>query len=494
MAHERKGNAVSPFDEAQANQDASDGFSWWFSGDSFEREATDERRARKNSWNYRLNTHPGRLTTIYFVLLISLVTGLLLLPVATQDGQQTSFSTAFFTAVSALSTCGIAMVNTTEHWTMFGQGVLIFAVQLGGLGVMTFASLIALAVNHHLKATQRLLTASELGTSKLSEIKGVLTVVTATAFAIETITFVALFPGLLHVNGGNVGKALWESLFFAVMAYNNAGFTPDGAGLYVDNWAVAMPIVLSAFCGTLGFPVILNILRTARKHQSPRRWTLHTKVTLVTTFAIVFASLAWFLIVEWNNTALFAGDDVEAHLRRAVVAAVMPRSSGFDLSWVPQVGDATKVFMSAVMFIGGGSTSTAGGIRVTTFAVILLVCKASFSGHTDITAFKRRIHTKTVMTAVSITTACLGLVFFASLAIMLITGSSFTNALFDSCSAFGLGGYSIGVSIDTHPSVLYIMAATMVVGRLGPMTLAYAISRPRAMEVVRYPTDEIVVG
>ena len=119
--------------------------------------------------------------------------------------------------------------------------MLIFSVQMGGLGVMTFASLIALAVNHHLKATQKLLTANELGTTKLGEIKGVLTVVIATAFTIEGITFVALFPGLYKVNHGNVRHTLWESLFFAVMAYNNAGFTPDGAGLHVNNWAVGLP-------------------------------------------------------------------------------------------------------------------------------------------------------------------------------------------------------------------------------------------------------------
>lgn len=476
------------------DDEAKDTYSWWFSGDAFRREALEERRARRNTMTYKLNSRPGRLTIIYFVTLIVIVTILLLLPASYQGPGSTDFASAFFTAVSALSTCGIAMVNTTTHWTMFGQGVLIIAVQLGGLGVMTFASLIALAVNHHLKATQRLLTASELGTNKLSEVRGVLQVVLITALSIEAITFVALLPGLIHINHNDYGKALWEGLFFAVMAYNNAGFTPDGAGLYVSNWSVGMPIVLSAFCGTLGFPVILNIVRTARKHQSPRRWNLHTKVTLVTTFSIVFASLLWFLIVEWNNTALFASDDIEAHLRRAVVAAVMPRSSGFDLSWVPQVGDATKLFMSIVMFIGGGSTSTAGGIRVTTFAVILLVCKASFTGHHDVTAFHRRIHTKVVMTAVSITMSCLAVVTVASMGIMLITGMDLTSALFNACSAFGLGGYSIGVDPQTHAGALYILAVTMIVGRLGPMTLAYAVSRPGNIEAVRYPTDEIVVG
>ncbi|KFI67574.1 TrkH family potassium uptake protein [Bifidobacterium magnum] len=484
----------SPSSRNAKNQ-ASDAYSWWFSGDAFKRDALDERRgSRTNTLLHKLNSRPGRLTIIYFATLIVIVTSLLLLPAAYQGQGSTNFSSAFFTAVSALSTCGIAMVNTTTHWTTFGQGVLIIAVQLGGIGVMTFASLIALAVNHHIKATQRLLTASELGTNKLSEIRGVLRVVLITSLSIEVITFIALLPGLAHVNHNDYGRAAWEALFFAVMAYNNAGFTPDGAGLYVSNWSVGMPIVLSAFCGTLGFPVILNIVRTARKHQSPRRWNLHTKVTLCTTFCLVLMSLLWFLIIEWNNTSLFASDDIEAHLRRAVVAAVMPRSSGFDLSWVPQVGDATKLFMSIIMFIGGGSTSTAGGIRVTTFAVILLVCRASFTGHRDVTVFHRRIHTKVVMTAISISTSCLLVVCVASMAIMLNTGMDLTSALFNACSAFGLGGYSIGVDASTHPAVLYILAATMIIGRLGPMTLAYAVSRPGNIEAIRYPTDEIVVG
>lgn len=482
------------FDESASNSDASQGYAWWFSGDTFEKAAAEERKPIRRSLSYRINSHPGRLTIIYFVVLVSLSTSLLILPISTQEGQSTSFSTAFFTAVSALSTCGISIVNTTSHWSMFGQAVLIIAVQMGGLGVMTFASLIALAVNHHLKAMQRLLTASELGTNKLSEIRGVLTVVLTTTFVIESITFIALFPGLLHVNKGSVGHSLWESLFFAVMAYNNAGFTPDGAGLYVNNWAVGMPIMLSAFCGTLGFPVILNIFRCTRRHQPPKRWNLHTKVTLITTFAIVLVSLIWFLAVEWDNPALFKHADVETRMRRAMVAAVMPRSSGFDLSWVPQVSEATKVFMSFVMFIGGGSTSTAGGIRVTTFAVILLVCKAAFTGHSDVNAFHRRIHTHVIMTAVSITTACFALVLVASMALMLITDASFSHALFDACSSFGLGGYSVGVAQEGSDAALYVLAATMVVGRLGPMTLAYAVSRPKQLDVVRYPTDQIVVG
>ena len=154
---------------------------------------------------------------------------------------------------------------------------------------------------------------------------------------------------------------------------------------------------------------------------------------------------------------------------------------------MPQVSEPTKVFMSVIMFIGGGSTSTAGGIRVTTFAVILLICRAAFTGHTDINAFRRRIPTRVAMTAVSITAACLFLVLSASLALMLASDCSLTDALFDACSSFGLGGYSVGVAREDNPAALFILATAMVVGRLGPMTIAYAINRPRALESITIP-------
>ena len=175
------------FDESSSNREASHGYAWWFSGDTFEKAMAEERKPRKRSLMHKLTTHPGRLTILYFTRLGALSTLLLLTPAATPKDEQTTFTTAFFTAISAISTCGISIVNSTTHWSAFGQAVLIFSVQMGGLGVMTFASLIALAVNHHLKATQKLLTANELGTTKLGEIKGVLTVVIATAFTIEEI-------------------------------------------------------------------------------------------------------------------------------------------------------------------------------------------------------------------------------------------------------------------------------------------------------------------
>ena len=225
--------------------------------------------ARRRVLGDLLLAYPGRLTIIYFIMLVVIATVLLTLPVSSRSPGSTDPLTAFYTAVSALSTCGIPIVNSTEHWSVFGQCVILVSVQLGGLGVMTFASLIMLATARHLRASQRLRTANELGASALGETKDVLAVVFATTFIIEGITFAALFPGLFSINKGDWGQTAWEALFYAVSAYNNTGFTPDAAGLHVNNPAVGLPILLSAFCGTLGFPVLLNLARACR-HRIPR--------------------------------------------------------------------------------------------------------------------------------------------------------------------------------------------------------------------------------
>nr|WP_240811867.1 potassium transporter TrkG [Bifidobacterium avesanii] len=460
-------------------------------------EAAQARRAGQISMQSRLDillSHPALLSICYFLALTLVVALLLWLPISSRTHGFTSPHIAIFTAISALSTCGIPVVNTAIHWTMFGQAVILVAVQLGGLGVMTFASMISIAASRHLKVTQRILTATELGATKLSEVKSIINVVLVSTFLIEAITFAALFPGLYRASNGRLGRTVWQALFYAVSAYNNTGFTPDATGLLVNSWSVGLPIMLSAFCGTLGFPVILNIFRTARARRSPRHWSLHTKLTLFTTFALCVVAITWFLANEWDNEDLFYGADDSRRFRCALSAAVMPRSAGFDITWVPQVTEQTKVFMSGMMFIGTGSSSTGGGIRVTTFAVLLLICRAAFTNHRDITVFHRRIPRQVRIMAVSVAVTCLTIVYFGAIALIITTHCSFGDAIFEASSAFSLAGYSVGVARTDTPVSMYILAVLMLVGRLGPMTIAYTTSKTKPHSVVRYPEEPIGVG
>lgn len=426
--------------------------------------------------------------------MITLVTLLLMLPISNGSHSFTNFHLAFFTAASALSTCGIAVVNTSTYWTLFGQGVILVAIQLGGLGVMTFASLLSLSITRRIRVSQKLMTANELGAQKLNEVKSVLAVVLICTFSVELIAFTLLVTPLMRQHPDHPGRALWEALFFAITSYNNTGFTPDTAGLYINDWGVGLPILCSAFVGTLGFPVILNVFRCTVAHKGPKNWSLHSKLTVITTLCIVSASLVWFLAVEWNNAALFPDHDLGSKIRHGLVAAVMPRSAGFDISWMPHVSEQTKFFMALVMFIGGGSASTAGGIRVTTFAVLILVCRAALHGSRDDSMFGKRLHTQTVIQAMAITGICAILIYVSSLALLSVTDRSLTDIVFEACSAFGLGGYTVGVADISNPATLYILAALMIIGRLGPMTVAYAISKPHAPQAIRYPSEHILVG
>lgn len=441
-----------------------------------------------------LLSRPIQLTFAFFLVMTLLAAGLLSLPISSRQNGWTDLPTAFFTAASAMTTCGISVVNTSAYWTLFGQAVILLAIQMGGLGVITFASIVTLTVSRRLKVTQRLLTANELGTNKLSEVKSVIGIVLITSLTVETVSFLLLFPSLLGTNKGDVGTSMWEALFFAISSYNNTGFTPDSAGLHINSWGVGLPILGGAFIGTLGFPVLLNIARSIKHHQRPRRWTLHTKLTLTATFALVALSVVWFLLVERNNPSLFKDSTISQQMRMALTVAVVPRSAGFDVSWVPQVSEPTKVFMSLIMFVGGGAASTAGGIRVTTFAVLILVTVSQFRQRRDVTVFGRRLHRQTVSIAVTVTMTFATILFAATLALMMVTGRDLTDSLFEACSALSLAGYTLGVADPDNPATLAILATLSFIGRLGPMTIAYMISKPKKPQATRCPAENIVVG
>lgn len=213
----------------------------------------------------------------------------------------------------------------------------------------------------------------------------------------------------------------------------------------VNDWGVGLPIMLSAFVGTIGFPVLLNIDATCRRRRGPRFWNLHTKMTLTSMVIVIAISMLCFLAVEWNNTQIYHQSDIASKIRDALTASMMPRTTGFDTSCMPYMSEPTKGFLSMVMFIGGGSTSTAGGIRVTTLAVLFLICRSVFDGRAQAMAFHRRIPSTTVRIAITIAISSLAVVHLATLSLSVVTGRSLSDCLFEVCSAFSLGGSTLGV-------------------------------------------------
>ena len=435
---------------------------------------------------------PARLAVSVFAGVIWLFTALLLLPQATASGRSAPFQDALFTATSAVCVTGLTTVDTATYWSFFGQVVILVGIKIGGLGVMTLASLLGIAVSRRIGLTQRLLTASETRSSGLGEVGSLLRVVVLTSTALEASIAAVLVPRFL-VLGEPPATALWHGVFYAVSAFNNAGFVPHvgGFGPFAEDWWLGLPIVIGVFIGSLGFPVILNI---ARMRRHARRWSLHTKLTLTTSAALVLVGAVVVGSFEWTNAATFGRLDWSGKLLASLFAGVMPRSGGFSAIDVGAMRETSWFVTDALMFVGGGSASTAGGIRVTTLAVMVLAILAEARGDRDVEAFGRRIPRQTLRLAVSVAFIGASAVGVGTLLLLQITGWNLDTVLFEVISAFGTVGLSTGVTPQLPEEGKYVVAVLMFVGRTGTMTVAAALALRDRRRVIRYPEERPIIG
>ena len=435
--------------------------------------------------------YPARLAVAVFAAIIVVVTALLSLPISTTSGEHADFLDALFTATSAVCVTGLSTVDTAAYWSTFGHVVIILAAAVGGLGVMTLASLLSLAVSRHVGLTQRMLAASE-NQSRLGEVGRLLRAVIYTAAGCELLLTLMLLPPFLS-HGLDVGHALWYAVFMALSIFNNAGFVimPEGLEAYSADWWIGLPIILGTFMGAVGFPVILDIM--GRRHR-PRMWSLHTKLTLTTYLALTVASTLAIATFEWNNPLTYGSLPTSGKIMTALVNGVNARSSG--LSTIPpeHMHEATWFLQDALMFVGGGSASTAGGIKVTTFAVLLLAILAEARGDQDIEAFGRRITPSTVRLSVAVAFIGSSIIGLATLLLLQMTNLSLDRILFEVISAFATVGLSTGITPSLPDGAKYVIVALMFVGRVGTMTAASALALRERRRVIRMPEASPMIG
>ena len=435
--------------------------------------------------------YPARLAVAVFAAIIMVVTLLLSLPIATASGKQADFLDALFTATSAACVTGLSTVDTAAYWSTFGHVVIILAAAVGGLGVMTLASLLSLAVSRHVGLTQRMLAASE-NQSRLGEVGRLLRAVIYTATGCELLLTLMLLPRFLG-HGLDAGHALWYAAFMGLSIFNNAGFVimPEGLGAYATDWWIGLPIILGTFMGAVGFPVILDIMGRRRR---PRTWSLHTKLTLTTYAALTIASTVAIAVFEWNNPLTYGALPTGGKIMTALINGVNARSSG--LSTIPpeHMHEATWFLQDALMFVGGGSASTAGGIKVSTFAVLLLAIFAEARGDQDIEAFGRRITPSTVRLSVAVAFIGASVIGLATLLLLQMTNLSLDRILFEVISAFATVGLSTGITPTLPASAKYVIVALMFVGRVGTMTAASALALRERRRVIRMPEASPMIG
>lgn len=435
---------------------------------------------------------PARLALSVFAGVIGLVTAVLLTPQATASGRPASLADALFTAASAVCVTGLTVQDTATYWSGFGQAAILIGIKVGGLGVMTLASLLGLAVSRRIGLTQKLLTASETKISRLGEVGALLQVIIVTATALELTISLALFPRFLALRE-TVGEAAWHALFYGVSAFNNAGFVPTVGGLeaHPSDWWLGAPIALGVFVGSLGFPVILNLLRARTRTKA---WTLHTKLTLAMSGVLWLTGSLLVGAFEWTNDATLGRLDLPGKLLATLFAGVMPRSGGFSTVPVGEMHEASWLLTDALMFAGGGSASTAGGIKVTTLAVMLLAILAEARGDRDVEAFGRRIPPETVRLSIAVVFIGATIVLVSSLALLEITGEPLDTVLFEVISAFATVGLSTGLTPELPDTAKYVLSALMFVGRTGTMTVAAALALRDRRRVIRYPEERPIIG
>lgn len=436
--------------------------------------------------------HPARLALGAFAGVILVFTLLLSLPVATTSGERAPFIDALFVATSAVCVTGLSPVDTGTYWSPIGLTIIALGIKAGGLGIMTLASLVGLAVSRRIGLTQRILAAGEARASGLGDLGSLLRTIVVVSTSAEILITLVLIPRFLTLDYG-VGESFGFSAFYAISAFNNAGFSPDPLGLIPyagDAWMLA-PIGLGVFVGALGFPVYLNMLRMWRH---PRKWTLHTKLTLITVTALSTISAGLLALFEWSNPNTLGTASTAKTIGNIFFQSINQRSGGFNSFDIGQAREHTWLLEDVLMFIGGGSGSTAGGIRVTTLAVLILAMWAEARGRRDIEAFGKRVGTEVLRLAVSVTLMSLTVVILGTTVLLWQTSLSLDRALYEVISAFATCGLSTGITASLDADAKMTLIVMMYVGRVGSLTVVAALALNRHRRAIRYPSERPLIG
>lgn len=435
---------------------------------------------------------PARAVSSAYGLGIVIGTALLMLPAARTGSSNASFMESLFTATSALCVTGLSTVDPSTYWTPFGQTIILLLIQVGGLGIMTLASLLGILVAKRLGLRSMLTAASESNTLDIGDLRGVLIGVVKVSALIETVVAVILTARFWLGYGESFGHALWLGVFHAVSGFNNAGFalwSDSLVGFGDDPW-ILLPLCFAVITGGLGLPVLIELIKLRR----PRRWSLHVKLTLWGSAGLLLVGFALLAGLEWGNAATLGDKPAGERLLIAFTQSVMPRSAGFNAWEYADVHQSSLFVTSILNFIGGGSASTAGGIKVGTFILLFFVMMAEFRGSRDVEIVGRRIGERTLRQAVTVTFAAMTLVLTSTVLLLILEPLSLGPALFETTSAFSTTGLSAGVTGTLGVPAQVVLILLMFVGRIGPMTLVAALAMRERPHLYRYPEGRPLIG
>lgn len=442
---------------------------------------------------------PAQLVAGSFALLVLVGTTLLLLPMSRADGSA-DFVTALFTATSAVCLTGLIVVDTATYWSHFGQAVIMMLIQLGGLGIMTLATIASWVIAGQIGVKSRLNASAEgRGGNQLGDVKTLLVATLSFTAAVEGVIAMFLIAKFHFSYGYDWGSAIWQGTFHSISAFNNAGFSleSDNLVLFVNDIGLLFPIACAIMIGGVGYPVLLELtLRLRRRTQGFKHLP---RLSLTAQFVLVGSLILWSVgalgvaVLEWNGA--LSGLSIPGKISTAIFQSVSTRSAGFNAIDVGAFHPSTLILSDIMMFIGGGSGGTAGGVKITTVAVLLAVMVSEIRGDEYTLLSERRIPNRTMRQALAVFMLAGSIVVVAIGLVQLLAPEFSTHQIvFEVISAFATVGFSTGITGSLPVSAKLLITVLMYSGRIGPITLVAAMAARSQRRQYSYPVERPLIG
>jgi trk system potassium uptake protein TrkH len=435
---------------------------------------------------------PARTVVVFYAITVTLGTLLLALPFTTAGEGGAHFSTALFTAASATCITGMSPVDVATYWNPFGHVVILLLVQAGGLGIVTLSVRLLQLVHGRMGIGGTLAAQADAHTDTPAHARSMIRVIVRFYLALEA--FLAVLMGLrLHfAYGESAGAAAWDGLFHAVSAVNNAGFSlySNGAARFAhDPWVLAM-LCGGVFIGGLGYPVWFELVR----RKPPDQWTMHTRLTVGGSLVLFLVGFVTFIAFEWRNPGTLAHLDFGDKLWNSISGAVFPRTAGFATVDYTAVRPETMAVNYVLMFIGGGSAGTSGGIKVSTFFLLGAVIISEIRGEPQARVGRRAIPLAVQRQALTVALLGVGTVMIGMIAILAISEQPMQLVLFETISAFSTTGLSANLTGQLPEAAHFVLIALMFIGRVGTMTVGSALAMRRTKRRYQLPEEFPIVG
>lgn len=437
----------------------------------------------------------SQIILLGFLLVIAVGTLLLMLPFATQDGEGAVLTDALFTATSCVCVTGLVVQNTATYWSGFGQAVLLLLIQIGGLGVVTIAVAIAMFSGRKIGLMQRSTMQEAIAAPKVSGIVKLTSFILKTVFIIELLGAMAMYPVFAETFG--YLRGIWYAIFHSVSAFCNAGFDIMGSiepysslTYYASNEVINITIMLLIIIGGIGF-LTWDDIKTNGIHL--RKYRMQSKVIFTVTAALILLPAAFFFFVEFSGGE-WADISLKERILYSFFQAVTPRTAGFNTVDLTALSEPGLVITIILMLIGGSPGSTAGGMKTTTVAVLVVMALSVFKREDDANIYNRRIATETLRQAAAILLMYTTLFIAGGLLISCIEGIPVLTAFFETASAIGTVGLSLGITPELGLLSRIVLIMLMILGRVGGLTLIFAAWSFGRNKVSRLPQEKITVG